>query len=319
VNLGALDLADPALVERVRGILGSAGLDPHRLTVEVTETVVMADLDETALQLEALERLGVRIALDDFGTGYSSLSYLQRLPISVLKVDRSLVSGGRRRERSILRSVADLGQSLAMQVVLEGIESPREVELARDLGCGFGQGHHLGRPLDAGKTWKAISERGASLPALPVVTDLGVKERAEQNGGAPRARRDDSPLILVVDDHLSTLELFGALLEASGYRALLALTGPEALRKAHQHTPQLVITDLHMPGMDGAELASAMKADPALRSVPVVMCTRFDADQIAEPAELGSFDDELAKPPDPTAEWLGSQVKVLLEKHGRRG
>jgi diguanylate cyclase (GGDEF)-like protein/PAS domain S-box-containing protein len=144
VNLSAKQLQDPGLVDDVAAAI--AGLDPGRFVLELTESIVMEDTDHTVAQLDALKALGVRLALDDFGTGYSSLGYLSRLPVDVLKLDRSFLSSG---SPELVRAVVGLGQALALDVVAEGIEERLQWEGLRALGCHYGQGFYFSRPLDA--------------------------------------------------------------------------------------------------------------------------------------------------------------------------
>ena len=125
INLSVKQLQHSDIVADVRDAIEQAGIDPRCLTLEITETVVMADADLAVERLQELKDLGVRLAMDDFGTGYSSLSYLSRFPVDVLKMDRSFLRAGATPEQSGLASaVVALGQTLALEVVAEGIELP---------------------------------------------------------------------------------------------------------------------------------------------------------------------------------------------------
>jgi diguanylate cyclase (GGDEF)-like protein/PAS domain S-box-containing protein len=148
-----------------------AGLDPRSLVLEITETAIMEQLDAAITILTELRRLGVRLALDDFGTGYSSLSYLQRLPVDILKIDRSFVAGvARSREDSALaRGILTLGQTLGLETVAEGIETAEQLAALRELGCQLGQGYFFARPLGPTAV-DALLERhypGMHTPATP--------------------------------------------------------------------------------------------------------------------------------------------------------
>ena len=147
VNLSARQLR-PAIVAEVRGALTDAGLAPERLCLEVTETAIMDDVQESARMLQEFRDLGVLIAIDDFGTGFSSLAYLKRLPVDILKIDRTFVDGVGvdPDDTSIVRSIIGLARTLRLDVVAEGIEDSTQLaELVR-LGCSRGQGFHLARP-----------------------------------------------------------------------------------------------------------------------------------------------------------------------------
>jgi EAL domain-containing protein (putative c-di-GMP-specific phosphodiesterase class I) len=148
VNLAARQLRDPEIVEMVAGVLAETGLEPDALTLELTESSIMQD-DEGRLQ--ELRGLGIHLGLDDFGTGYSSLSYLSKFPIETLKIDRSFTSrlGGPDEETALVRSVIQLATSMGMETVGEGIERPEQLERLRELGCTYGQGYLLARPMDA--------------------------------------------------------------------------------------------------------------------------------------------------------------------------
>jgi EAL domain-containing protein (putative c-di-GMP-specific phosphodiesterase class I) len=137
-------------VDEVSAALAAAGLDPQSLVLEITETAIMEQLDAAIAILIEMRRLGVRLALDDFGTGYSSLSYLQRLPVDILKLDRTFVSGvaGSTEDSALARGILTLGQTLGLQTVAEGIETAEQLDALRQLGCQLGQGYFFARPLD---------------------------------------------------------------------------------------------------------------------------------------------------------------------------
>jgi diguanylate cyclase (GGDEF)-like protein len=151
VNLSPRQLADPGFVEWVAGVLRGSGLAPRRLTLEITEGVLLEDASEVGPALEALRRLGVSLALDDFGTGYSSLAYLRRFPIDRLKIDRSFIGGLHRDPEADAITIAILGMAAALDlpVVAEGVETEEQAWALADLGCQFGQGYLFARPAPA--------------------------------------------------------------------------------------------------------------------------------------------------------------------------
>jgi predicted signal transduction protein with EAL and GGDEF domain len=151
VNLSARQLQDPGLIADVAEAVAQAGLDPAALVLELTESAIVEGGEEGGDVLRALHRLGVAIALDDFGTGYSSLRHLQELPVQMLKIDRSFVSSldPGSREEALVRGVCELGKSLGIELVGEGIEGPAQAEALERLGCPIGQGFHLAVPVDA--------------------------------------------------------------------------------------------------------------------------------------------------------------------------
>ncbi|HEX6751543.1 MAG TPA: EAL domain-containing protein [Longimicrobium sp.] len=141
VNLSVRQFSQSDLVDQVREAIAESGIEPHLLRLEVTESVVVDNVDAAAATLARLKALGARVYLDDFGTGYSSLSSLHRLPIDALKVDRSFVAriGGEGGE-PMVRTVATIARTLDLAVIAEGIETPAQLALVRALGCEYGQG-----------------------------------------------------------------------------------------------------------------------------------------------------------------------------------
>jgi EAL domain-containing protein (putative c-di-GMP-specific phosphodiesterase class I) len=149
VNISASHVAARTLVGDVAAVLRSTGLAPERLILEITEATVDADGDHVAVDIEALRLMGVHVALDDFGTGHSSMAHLTRLPIDVLKLDRSFVSRIDRdpKSRALFESVVAIGRALGLDVVAEGVETPAQLGALRGAGCGFAQGFLLARPM----------------------------------------------------------------------------------------------------------------------------------------------------------------------------
>jgi diguanylate cyclase (GGDEF)-like protein/PAS domain S-box-containing protein len=148
VNLSAAHLDLPDLTDHVAYALATTGLSPHCLVLELTETVMMRDVAVTSARLQELRDLGVKIAIDDFGTGYSSLGYLRDIPVDVLKIDRSFITGlaGNGRQQELVSAIVQLGHTLGLRVVAEGVEDPEQLTLLSAMGCKYAQGYHLGRP-----------------------------------------------------------------------------------------------------------------------------------------------------------------------------
>jgi diguanylate cyclase (GGDEF)-like protein len=151
VNLSAIQIARDDVPAMVAEALEASGLPGERLTLELTESAIIQDPARATKVLGALKELGVRVAMDDFGTGYTSLAYLQRLPIDVLKIDQSFVSGMLADSDSvaIVRAILSLAAALGMETTAEGIDSPALAESLKALGCTHGQGFHYARPLPA--------------------------------------------------------------------------------------------------------------------------------------------------------------------------
>ena len=150
VNVSPRELHHPDFLPLLRRSTDEAGVDPARLCVEVTEATLISDLSETAAVLERVRALGAQVAVDDFGTGFSSLAYLHRLPVDVLKIDRSFVrtltAPGTGAGEVIVAHVVGLAHGLGLSVTAEGVETEQQREQLRELGCDHGQGYALGRP-----------------------------------------------------------------------------------------------------------------------------------------------------------------------------
>jgi len=152
VNVSQLQLDTDDLIDDVNLALAVSGLPPQALTLEITETSLMTDAEETARRLEELKGLGVRIAVDDFGTGYSSLTHLRQFPVDVLKIDRSFVSQLDKGSENeiLLQTLVQLGKALEIETTAEGVERPQDLDIIRDKECDNAQGFFFARPLSAG-------------------------------------------------------------------------------------------------------------------------------------------------------------------------
>jgi diguanylate cyclase (GGDEF)-like protein/PAS domain S-box-containing protein len=168
VNLSAGQLADPALSGRIATQLLECGFDPHHLVLEITESEVITDNEATLRNLAALRTLGVRIALDDFGTGYSTFVHLDRLPIDIVKIDKSFVDtlGTADDSRSMAAALVQLARTLGYGTIAEGVENAAQEAGLRAMGCESAQGYHLGRPLDADAARWLLAAHAMAEPAV---------------------------------------------------------------------------------------------------------------------------------------------------------
>lgn len=178
VNVSAVQLAHEGLVAEVQGALAQAGLPASALKLEITETVMMEDVPAAVAVVTRLRELGCQIAVDDFGTGHSSLAYLQRLPIDVLKVDRSFVTrmNKDRESAQIVRTLLGLASNLGLQVVAEGVETAQDFATLQAMGCDYAQGFWMCGPLPATeihgfmRDWEErAAALGASRSVIPTV------------------------------------------------------------------------------------------------------------------------------------------------------
>lgn len=163
VNVSAIQLQRDNIPRVVERTLEAAALPGARLTLELTESALIADPDRIAQTMQALKALGTTLAMDDFGTGYSNLAILQKLPIDVLKMDRSFVTGmlADRDKIAIVRAILSLAQALGMKTTAEGIETHELAQTLAALGCTYGQGFHYGRAIDADEAYQLFVERNA--------------------------------------------------------------------------------------------------------------------------------------------------------------
>lgn len=148
VNVSSRQIMRPEAVQEIRHVLGRNIVPKGSLRLEVTETLVMENPEQSAEVLESLRGAGAELALDDFGTGYSSLAYLQRFPFDTIKVDRELVRGAQSSQgAAIMRSIVALAHELGKRVVAEGVEQKEEATFLRSIGCEYAQGYHFGEPM----------------------------------------------------------------------------------------------------------------------------------------------------------------------------
>ncbi|HTU80003.1 MAG TPA: EAL domain-containing protein [Solirubrobacteraceae bacterium] len=173
VNVSASQLQRPELVEEVRAALEDTGVAPGSLTLELTESVMVQDMELSLLRLKALRALGVKLAIDDFGTGYSSLNYVRRLPVDILKIDRSFLADPTPEVAELTAAIVGLARIFKLAVVAEGIENHGQLERLRALDCDFGQGFHFAKPL----TGEEILAMAGAQPSMRAVT-LGARTRA---------------------------------------------------------------------------------------------------------------------------------------------
>ncbi|MHB8593582.1 MAG: putative bifunctional diguanylate cyclase/phosphodiesterase, partial [Acidimicrobiales bacterium] len=165
VNVSNRQLEHDHMISDVAAVLEETGMPPECLILEITESFFIRDLHAAVRRLHALRRLGVRIAIDDFGTGFSSLNSLSRLPIDVVKIDKSFIDGLDTRYDSVIGAVIDVASAFDLSVVAEGVEREDQADRLLALGCRFGQGFLFGRPVPADEV-EGLSHRPISPPGL---------------------------------------------------------------------------------------------------------------------------------------------------------
>ncbi|MET3133075.1 diguanylate cyclase (GGDEF)-like protein/PAS domain S-box-containing protein [Oxalobacteraceae bacterium GrIS 1.11] len=241
VNLSARQFRDPALADEIVRVLATTGLEAQYLELELTESVMMHNVDEAVAALVHLKALGVALSIDDFGTGYSSLAYLKRFPLDYLKIDQSFIhdmlddpSGA-----AIVRSVIALGHSLNFKVIAEGVETEAQLAYLRRYHCDEMQGYYFSRPLPVEQFGRLLAEE-ASLPGART---------------APAGQRT----LLLLDDEVNVLASLARLFRRDAYTILRADTPQQAFDLLALHEVQVIVSDQRMPAMTGTEFFSRVK------------------------------------------------------------
>ena len=165
VNLSARQFANPNLAADIQAILKANDIEPQHLEIELTESIIMHDVEEAEHRLKALKNIGLRVAVDDFGTGYSSMSYLKRFPLDILKIDRSFIKDlhNNRTDKDITKAIIALSQSLNLQAIAEGVENEAQRDILARLGCECYQGYLFSRPEPAAIIEKLLRKK----PIIP--------------------------------------------------------------------------------------------------------------------------------------------------------
>jgi EAL domain-containing protein (putative c-di-GMP-specific phosphodiesterase class I) len=186
VNLSARQFRQKDLAEVIGSVLQETGLDPDKLELELTESMMMENVDEAVITLDKLKAMGIKLSIDDFGTGYSSLSHLRHFPIDVLKIDRSFVRGitGNLDDAAIASSIITLAHSLNLKVIAEGVETEGQLRHLAALACDAIQGYYFSHPVSATECERIIRE-GKRLPGRSTVARESDPASPTQLAGAP--------------------------------------------------------------------------------------------------------------------------------------
>jgi EAL domain-containing protein (putative c-di-GMP-specific phosphodiesterase class I)/CheY-like chemotaxis protein len=303
VNVSARSL-DPAarFDEKIGELLTRHQVEADQLTVEVTESAVMADPEQSIRVLNALKALGVHVALDDFGTGYSSLSYLYQLPLDAVKIDRSFVHRLIRdaNTTTIVRAAIDLSHALGFDVVGEGVENAEIVDRLTVMGCDLIQGFHIARPMTAAdaRVWLDTAATKIEVPASPVRRVV-----------VPTAIVPRQGTVLVVDDEHPLRVAAHRILTAEGFNVIHAATASEALRMCSEYDGHLdlVLTDVFLTDWRGQELAEHLR-----RQYPDLKIMLMSGDPSASPLVEGQT---LLRKPFTKRQLVDSVRGVLSAAH----
>jgi EAL domain-containing protein (putative c-di-GMP-specific phosphodiesterase class I)/CheY-like chemotaxis protein len=274
-----------------------AGIDPSLIGLELTESLLMKDAQETVRILAGLKASGVRLSVDDFGTGYSSLAYLKRFPLDELKVDRVFVSDVTTDPDSaeLTLAIISLAHGLKLKVVAEGVETEGQLRFLYGHGCDEMQGYYFSRPVNVPDCTQALIEgRRLQIPA----TDDPL---------------NDTPLVLFVDDNQHDVEIMQRALEPEGYRTMSANSPQAALEVLARHKVSIVISDQNMPAMTGVKFLSVVRKlyPPTIR---IVVSGAGDTDTVTNAVNEAGIHKYLSKTWDPAR--LRSEVREAYQ-HSR--
>jgi diguanylate cyclase (GGDEF)-like protein/PAS domain S-box-containing protein len=286
VNLSARQLERDGIVDDVRAALEQSGLDPQYLVLELTESILVAG-DDLLARLEQLHELGVGLAVDDFGTGYSSLAYLRRLPIDVLKVDRSFVSGigVRDTETKLASTIIQMGQMLGLTTVAEGIETEAQYSTLQSLGCGVGQGFYMSRPVPAGDFMPFVEAPPFHIPEPPERTaKTSAFDDATLQRLVPIMLNAAADAIVLVDAEGTLMyaneaspKLFGYSYEERIGHSVLELVHPDDL----PGVSEALISTVATPGVKNPLSLRLLAADGTWMPVEIVSNNMLDIPSVA--------------------------------------
>jgi EAL domain-containing protein (putative c-di-GMP-specific phosphodiesterase class I)/CheY-like chemotaxis protein len=281
VNLSARQFQQHDLLQSIAGILQETGLPPACLDIELTEGLVMDNVERAIDVLQGLKRLGVHLSVDDFGTGYSSLSYLKRFPIDLLKIDQSFIRDltTDAEDAAIVRSVISLAHSLRMRVIAEGVETESQLAYLRRHGCDQMQGYLFSKPVRA----EVFEELLLQGEGLPVKRDHAAQQQT----------------LLIVDDEPAVAAALYRALRKENYRILVAHTPAEAFDLLALHAVQVVLCDQRMPLMNGTEFLGKVK-DLYPDTLRIVLSGYTEVQSILDAINRGAVYRFFTKPWDST-------------------
>ncbi|MBQ0798853.1 MAG: EAL domain-containing protein [Porticoccaceae bacterium] len=314
VNLSSLQFRQGKLGELVTSALQKSGVDAKLLELELTESMIMRDVEQSIATLNALKLMGVKISIDDFGTGHSSLSYLQRFPIDILKIDQSFIRGlgvdaG---NTAIVNAIIAMGKSLGFMIVAEGVEEQAQLQFLQEKDCDIAQGFLLSHPLPADQIPVFLGEPNKKLISLikPQQSNSGDPSAAvgkPETGGVKNENAVEvlrsqalSGRVLLAEDNPINQEVAQEMLEQLGLQVDVVSDGREAYSAVCQTRYDLVLMDIHMPGVDGMEATEMIREMEEGKSeghrTPILALTANAMVGDRERFLAGGMDDYLSKP-----------------------
>ena len=279
VNVSARQFRHPHFREQVIEALQASGLEPNSLELELTESLMMQNVEATQATLVSLKQLGVAHSIDDFGTGYSSLNYLMRFPLDYLKIDQSFIRDmlSDPNGAAIVRSTIALGHSLGFKVIAEGVETAAQLAFLERHGCDEIQGYYFSRPLPAPEM-RALLDSPRLLPA-------SVRPAQPQR------------TLLLLDDDAHVLTALARMFRPDGYHVLQALTPDHAFELLALHEVQVVISDQRMPAMRGTDFLQRVKQIHP-DTVRIILSGHADMETVIEAINRGAVYRFYTKPWD---------------------
>jgi PAS domain S-box-containing protein/diguanylate cyclase (GGDEF)-like protein len=293
-NVSSAQIERGDLLQVVQDALARHSLEPSRLELELTESVVMQDMVRSGKMLARLREFGVGLALDDFGTGYSSLSYLKRLPFHRVKIDRSFIHDitSSVEDAAIAAAIIDIARRIRLKVVAEGVETQGQFNYLLRHDCDEMQGNYFSPAVDAG-LFASYLLGGRSITIAHTTQDV-------------------QRTVLVVDDEPGIRSALARVLRRDGYRILTASDGNEALALLALHPVQVIVSDQRMPGMSGTELFGVVK-ELYPDTMRIILSGYTDLKVVTDSVNRGAVFRFLTKPWDD--DLLREQVRDAFSRH----
>jgi diguanylate cyclase (GGDEF)-like protein/PAS domain S-box-containing protein len=295
VNLSARQFRQPNLVEVVAGILRETELDPAHLELELTESLVMQNVEATIATLGRFKAMGIKLSIDDFGTGYSSLSYLKRFPIHTLKVDQSFVRDiiTNPDDAAIAKAIISMAHDLQLRVIAEGVETEAQKTFLQQCRCDDMQGFFFSKPVPA-EAFEVLLRERVCLQMADSTAALGQRT------------------LLLLDDEENILTSLARLLRRDGYEILKATTATAAFDLLASHPVGVIISDQRMPEMNGTEFLRRVKQIyPG--TVRMVLSGYTDLKSVTDAINEGAVYKFLTKPWDD--ELLRANIQEAFQRY----
>jgi diguanylate cyclase (GGDEF)-like protein/PAS domain S-box-containing protein len=290
VNVSGIQFFVGGLEEEVLKAIEVHGIAPELLELELTESSLMSNAEETITVLRNLKALGIQISIDDFGTGYSSLAYLKRFPIDKLKIDIAFVREvtSNPDDAAIVLAIINMAHSMKLQVIAEGVEKEAQLAYLRRHGCDEMQGYYFSRPVPEDE-FEMMLRNGHFLPAP--VEDVMVEQQT----------------LLIVDDDVFMLDVLSDFLGQDGYRILTAQTAAEGFDLLARHRVQVILCDQCMPLMSGTEFMERVK-NLCPDTFRIMLSAYADLTPIMAAINHGAIDRFYTKP------WKGAVLRENIRE-----